>query len=169
MIWDCAKLCIVYFYCFAGVWTSLGGLASSMRTAGGHLSSLNPSKTQLFLLPLTPTVTFSISKNPLNMCPGFEGFFEQFSLPKTQYARNDQLNIFTWLTPIRAQKVLLCMHRDPILGLEKYLSCVISCQANHYYRFAFKDHGHGFVNELEGLSQQPCMQADLHMSFQLSQ
>jgi len=36
-------------------------------------------------------------------------------------------------------------------------------------RFAFKDHGHGFVNELEGLSQQPCMQADLHMSFQLSQ
>ena len=35
-------------------------------------------------------------------------------------------------------------------------------------RFAFKDHGHGFVNELEGLSQQPCMQADLHMSNQLS-
>merc|ERR1719430_2422976 len=35
-------------------------------------------------------------------------------------------------------------------------------------RFAFKDNGHGFVNELEGLSQQPCMQADLHMSNQLS-
>jgi len=35
-------------------------------------------------------------------------------------------------------------------------------------RFAFKDNGHGFVNELEGLSQQPCQQADLHMSNQLS-
>ena len=36
-------------------------------------------------------------------------------------------------------------------------------------RFAFKDNGHGYVNELEGLSQQPCQQADLHMSKQLSQ
>jgi len=35
-------------------------------------------------------------------------------------------------------------------------------------RFAFKDHGHGYVNELEGLCQQPCMNVDLHMSNQLS-
>jgi len=35
-------------------------------------------------------------------------------------------------------------------------------------RFAFKDNGHGYVNELEGLSQQPCQRADLHMSSQLS-
>ena len=35
-------------------------------------------------------------------------------------------------------------------------------------RFAFKDNGHGFVNELEGLSQQPCQRADLSISEQLS-
>jgi len=35
-------------------------------------------------------------------------------------------------------------------------------------RFAFKDNGHGYVNELMGLSEQPCQQADLHMSNQLS-
>merc|ERR1719334_1182757 len=35
-------------------------------------------------------------------------------------------------------------------------------------QFAFKDNGHGYVNELEGLSEQPCQKADLHMSDQLS-
>ena len=90
------------------------------------------------------------------------------ALECASYARNGQLNILNWVTPIKAETSNL-MHRDPILGLETYLSCVISRQANHNYRFAFKDHGHGFVNELEGLSQQPCMQADLHMSNQLSQ
>ena len=140
-----------------------------MRTAGGHLESSILLKPNYFLLPLTPPVTFSTSKNPLNMCPGFEVFlFWKCSLPKTLYARNDQLDILNWVTRIKAETGNL-MHRDPILALEKYPSCVISCQANHYYRFAFKDHGHGFVNELEGLSQQPCMQADLHMSNQLSQ
>jgi len=36
-------------------------------------------------------------------------------------------------------------------------------------RFAFKDKGHGYVNELEGLSEQPCMAVDLHVSEQLTQ
>ena len=35
-------------------------------------------------------------------------------------------------------------------------------------RFAFKDNGHGYVNELEGLSQQPCQMADLRVSEQLT-
>ena len=35
-------------------------------------------------------------------------------------------------------------------------------------RFAFKDNGHGYVNELEGLSQQPCQKADLRISEQLT-
>ena len=36
-------------------------------------------------------------------------------------------------------------------------------------RFAFKDGGHGFVNELEGLSEQACQKADLRVSEQLTQ
>ena len=36
-------------------------------------------------------------------------------------------------------------------------------------RFAFKDGGHGYVNELEGLAQQPCQKADLRVSEQLTQ
>ena len=36
-------------------------------------------------------------------------------------------------------------------------------------RFAFKDGGHGFVNELEGLSEQACQKADLRISEQLTQ
>ena len=35
-------------------------------------------------------------------------------------------------------------------------------------KFAFKDNGHGYVNELEGLAQQPCQKADLSISEQLS-
>ena len=35
-------------------------------------------------------------------------------------------------------------------------------------RFAFKDNGHGYVNELEGLSQQPCQKVDLKISEQLT-
>ena len=34
--------------------------------------------------------------------------------------------------------------------------------------FASKDNGHGYVNELEGLSQQACEQADLSVSEQLT-
>jgi len=34
--------------------------------------------------------------------------------------------------------------------------------------FAFKDNGHGYVNELEGLADQPCQKADLHFSGQLT-
>ena len=36
-------------------------------------------------------------------------------------------------------------------------------------RFAFKDGGHGFANELEGLSEQACQKADLRISEQLTQ
>ena len=36
-------------------------------------------------------------------------------------------------------------------------------------RFAFKDGGHGYVNELEGLSEQACQKADLRVSEQLTQ
>ena len=55
-----------------------------------------------------------------------------------------------------------------ILAITRQQIIVVGLSLKQKLRFAFKDHGHGFVNELEGLSQQPCMQADLHMSNQLS-
>ena len=36
-------------------------------------------------------------------------------------------------------------------------------------RFAFKDGGQGYANELEGLSEQACQRADLRVSEQLTQ
>ena len=53
------------------------------------------------------------------MCPGFEIFFLAILITLNMpYARNDQLNILNWVTPIKAETGNL-MHRDPILGLEK--------------------------------------------------